>query len=274
MDQIRIQNLEVFGNHGVFPEETKLGQKFLVNAKLFMNTRQAGVEDDLNNSVNYGTICHEITDYFKKHTFHLIEAVAEHLAAHLLTDYPLIREIELEIVKPWAPIGLPLDQVSVCIHRAWHQAYISFGSNMGERASNIRGGIEALSKAGGCHVTKISDLIVTKAYGVTQQDDFLNGCLELETLLDPLELLMVLHEIESAAGRERLLHWGPRTLDLDILFFDKEIIETKDLIIPHVDMQNRLFVLQPLCQIAPNYRHPIQNRTMTELLYELQKRGE
>ena len=94
-----------------------------------------------------------------------------------------------------------------------------------------------------------------------EQEDFLNGCLELETLLTPQELLEELHRIEQEAGRERKIHWGPRTLDLDILFYDKELIETEDLIIPHVDLENRYFVLKPLAEIAPNFRHP-----MTQML--------
>lgn len=93
---------------------------------------------------------------------------------------------------------------------------------------------------------QVSELLVTKPYGGVEQEDFLNGCLELETLLTPQELLEELHRIEQEAGRERKIHWGPRTLDLDILFYDKELIETEDLIIPHVDLENRYFVLKPL----------------------------
>lgn len=79
MDRIKIQNLEVFGHHGVFSEETKLGQKFLVNATLYTNTRAAGYSDDLEKSINYGEVCHFITGYMQNHTFKLIEAVAEHM---------------------------------------------------------------------------------------------------------------------------------------------------------------------------------------------------
>ena len=77
-----------------------------------------------------------------------------------------------------------------------------------------------------------------------------------------------MHEIEANAGRERLIHWGPRTLDLDILFYDRELIEEDDLVIPHIDMQNRRFVLEPLAQIAPNFRHPILKKTVKEMLDE------
>lgn len=270
MDEIRIKGLEVFAHHGVFKEETTLGQKFCVNATLFLSTREAGLDDELEKSINYGIVCKEITDFLTTNTFQLLEAAVEHLAASLLMKYRMIKQLDIEIEKPWAPVGLPIQTVSVKISRKWHKAYLSFGSNMGERASYIRGGIEALGHAGGCQVTKVSDLFVTKAYGLTSQDDFLNGCLELDTLLSPEELLMVLHQIEAESGRERFVHWGPRTLDLDIIFYDREVYDSDDLMIPHVDMANREFVLQPLSQLIPNYRHPILNKTVLELYQQLQ----
>lgn len=81
---------------------------------------------------------------------------------------------------------------------------------------------------------------------------------------------MQLHQIEAEAGRERTIRWGPRTLDLDILLYDRALIEEEDLIIPHVDMENRWFVLKPLSEIAPNLRHPISNKTILQMLQELE----
>ena len=271
MDQIRINGLEVYANHGVFEEEKKLGQKFIVNCVLYLDSRQAGLSDELEKSIHYGEVCSEITKFMAKNTYSLIEAVAEYVAADLFMKFDLIREIDLEIVKPWAPIGLPVQSVSVAIHRAWTKVYLSFGSNMGDRLRHIRSGIDALGKVGGCRILKISDYIVTKAYGYTEQDDFLNGCLEMETLLEPEELLFVLNQIEEGEDRERLIHWGPRTLDLDILFYGNQIIETEKLVIPHVDLQNRQFVLAPMAQLAPYFRHPVLGTTMKDLLDQLDK---
>ena len=117
MDKIKIKDLEVFANHGVFPEETVLGQKFLVSCAIHLNTRKAGITDLLDESVNYGTICHLIKDEMEKNTFKLIESVAEHLAETVLESDPRIRQVDLEIKKPWAPIALPLDTASVEISR-------------------------------------------------------------------------------------------------------------------------------------------------------------
>ena len=101
---------------------------------------------------------------------------------------------------------------------------------------------------------------------LVEQDDFLNGCLELKTLLSPEELLESIHEIEKNAGRERVIHWGPRTLDLDILLYDDLVLEREELCIPHVEMHKRKFVLEPLHEIAPYKRHPVYGKTVREML--------
>lgn len=115
-----------------------------------------------------------------------------------------------------------------------------------------------------------TDYLVTEPYGGVEQDVFLNGALKLRTLLTPEELLDRLHELEQAAHRERIVHWGPRTLDLDILLYDQMIIDTPVLHVPHIDMENRDFVLIPLTKLAPYYRHPVLNKTISQLLKELQ----
>ena len=181
-----------------------------------------------------------------------------------------MRAIRLEIKKPWAPIRLPLKTVSVEIERAKHTAYIALGSNMGDREKLITDAVKKLDSVRGCTVKRVSDLIETPPYGVTDQEDFLNGCLELETLLTPRELLAELNRIEAEAGRERIVHWGPRTLDLDIIFYDDMTVQEKDLCIPHVEMHKRKFVLEPLSQIAPYKRHPVYGKTVTEMLGELE----
>ena len=240
MDQIKIENLEIFANHGVYPEENRLGQKFLVSCILYVDTRKAGKTDDLEASVNYGTISHLIKEKMEEKNYRLIEAV-----------------------------GLPLETVSVKIERCWNEAFIALGSNMGDKKKYIENAVEELKNEKLCRVLKVSKLIGTEPYGVTDQDEFLNGALKMETLLTPHELLELLHRIEQEAGRKRIRRWGPRTLDLDIIFYGDQIIEEDDLCIPHIDMQNREFVLGPMCEIAPHKRHPVLKETMTEMLVKL-----
>ena len=266
MDKIKIKNLEIFGNHGVFPEENVLGQKFVISATLYTDTREAGKTDDLTKSIHYGEVSHFIRKFVEEHTFKLLETVAERLAEALLLETPGLQKVSLEIKKPWAPIGLPLETVSVEIERQWHTAYVALGSNMGDKRAYLRLGVEGLRETKGCQLLAVSEFITTAPYGVTEQDDFLNGALKLRTLLTPHELLDRLHEIEQEAGRERVLRWGPRTLDLDILLYDDLVLDEENLHIPHIEMHKRDFVLKPLCQIAPYARHPVYNRTAEELL--------
>ncbi len=269
LDEIRIEDLEVFANHGVFPEENVLGQKFLVSAVLYTDTRRAGRTDDLTASIHYGEVCAFIDRYLREHTFKLLERAAESLAEELLLNTQNLRKVRIEIKKPWAPVGLPLKTVSVSIEREWHDVIIALGSNMGDREGYLNGAVEKLNAVRGCRVKKVSDFIETPPYGVTDQEDFLNGCLEMETLMYPHELLDELHRIEKEAGRERIIRWGPRTLDLDIIFYDDMILQDDDLCIPHVEMHKREFVLKPLCGIAPYKRHPVTGKTVKEMLDEV-----
>lgn len=268
-DEIRIENLQVFANHGVFPEETKLGQKFFISATLYTDTRLAGKTDELEFSTHYGEVSQFMTNFLQEHTYKLIEAACENLAEELLLNYPLLAGVSLELKKPWAPVGLPLDTVSVRIQRFWHTAYIALGSNMGDKKAYLDRAVEELDQKQGCKVEQVSGYITTAPYGGVEQDDFLNGCLRLSTLLGPEELLAAIHEIESAAGRKREIRWGPRTLDLDILLYDDSVYDSKSLTIPHAEMHLRDFVLEPLSEIAPWVRHPILGKNVRELLDEL-----
>ena len=269
-DQIKITDLEVFANHGVFPEENKLGQKFLVSAVLYTDTRKAGKTDDLTASIPYGEVSAFITKYMKEHTYQLLERVAETLAEEMLKSISGLCKIDLEIKKPWAPVGLPLKTVSVKISREWHTTYIALGSNIGDSETYLNEAVEKIGQIPTCTVEKVSSYLVTEPYGVTDQPDFLNACLKMRTLLYPEELLKELNRIEKEAGRERIIHWGPRTLDLDILLYDDIVLEEEDLCIPHVEMHKRSFVLEPLAEIAPYKRHPVYGKTVREMLEEIQ----
>lgn len=271
MDKIKINNLEVYCNHGVFKEENVLGQKFLVSVVLYVDTREAGLKDNLKQSIHYGEICQFIDQFMRQNTYQLIEAAAENLAMNLLLNRDNLLQIDLEIKKPWAPIGLPLDTVAVEISRKWHTAYIALGSNLGDTKKYLDDAISKLNENQNCRVNKVSSYITTSPYGNVEQDDFLNACLELQTLLTPNELLDFLHEIEQQAKRERIIKWGPRTLDLDIIMYDDLIMSEPNLILPHIEMHKRDFVLEPLAQIAPYKRNPVNHKMVIEMLEDLEK---
>ena len=146
MDVIKIRDLEIYGHHGVMKEENVLGQKFLVSLALYTDTRAAGESDNLADSVNYAEVSYLVKEQMEKETYRLIEAAAEQLAKKILLKFPLVKKVEVEIKKPWAPILLPLDTVSVSITRGWETAYLSIGSNMGDRKAYLEAAIEELKK--------------------------------------------------------------------------------------------------------------------------------
>lgn len=270
MDEIHIEGLKIYAYHGVYAQENETGQDFYVNAVLYTDIREAGRQDALALSTDYGEVCHFINDFLKLHTFKLIETMAEKTAEQILLRFPLIRSLDLEIRKPQAPIGLPFSCVSVKLHRGWHRAYVAVGSNMGDKYAYIEEALQDMRENKNIRNFRASGLIETKPYGeVKEQEDFVNGVVEFDTLFTPKELLELLHDLEQKAGRERKIHWGPRTLDLDIVFYDDLILDTESLTIPHSDMHNRSFVLEPLCELAPCKRHPLLHKTVAELLQDI-----
>jgi 2-amino-4-hydroxy-6-hydroxymethyldihydropteridine diphosphokinase len=147
--------------------------------------------------------------------------------------------------------------------------YLSLGSNVGEREKQLAAAIERLDAAG-VHVLRKSSVYETEPQDLRDQPWFLNLVLEVETKLSPIQLLTAIQDIEESMGRKRDVPKGPRSIDIDILLFHTALVETKDLQIPHPRLAQRRFVLEPLAELAPDLRHPQSNRTMRDLLRDVQ----
>ncbi|MBI4008413.1 MAG: 2-amino-4-hydroxy-6-hydroxymethyldihydropteridine diphosphokinase [Planctomycetes bacterium] len=149
------------------------------------------------------------------------------------------------------------------------KAYLGLGSNLGNREKNLKDCIKKIKTLKGIKLLSASRFYETEPAGGPPQPKYLNAAIAIETHLSPRKLLKRLQEVESSSGRLRDVKWGARTLDIDILLYDNQIVTDDDLIIPHIMMHERLFVLKPLCEIAANVKHPILNKTITKLMYDI-----
>jgi 2-amino-4-hydroxy-6-hydroxymethyldihydropteridine diphosphokinase len=147
-----------------------------------------------------------------------------------------------------------------------HIAYIGIGSNLGDKVAQCARAITEILRVDQHKLLAKSSLFKTKPIGYTSQDCFINGVIKIETDLDPLELLQALKNIECQLGRKETFRWGPRVIDLDILFFDEKEIQVDQLQIPHPHLQERQFVLIPLAEIDRNLIHPVLKKSIGELL--------
>lgn len=146
---------------------------------------------------------------------------------------------------------------------AMHDIYVAFGANLGDRAATLRAARDRLPPA--VQVARSSSLYQTPPWGVLDQPPFLNAVCHARTALPPGELLAYLKAVERTLGRKDAPRWGPRAIDLDILFFDSLILDTPTLRIPHPLLHQRAFVLIPLREIAPTLRHPVLGSTIAAL---------
>ena len=146
--------------------------------------------------------------------------------------------------------------------------YLGIGSNLGDRQANCAQAIEHL-KDKGIKVTKVSSMHETEPWGLKEQPKFINMAAEAETSLSPEELLTALKDIEKTMGRKDALRWGPRIIDIDILFYDDIVISMEHLEIPHPLLHTRDFVLAPLSEIAADKMHPVLGKSIGQLKEEL-----
>lgn len=249
---IKINNLQIDAIHGVLEEEKKNPQPFIFNVEIHLNYLKAAKTDDLNNTLSYCDVMQFINDFTKGNSFNLIETLAYRCALSLMLKFSQIEQIDLEVEKPLAPYPLKFKSVATKVSLSWHTAYLSLGSNLGNREAHLKDAIKKLNDEDEIIVTKESSLYSNPPYGGVATEEFINQAIEIKTLLNPLDLLDKINAIEAELGRVRDVHWGNRTIDIDIVFYDNITMNTERLTIPHKDYKNRDFVLVPLSQIAPH----------------------
>lgn len=267
MDTIKVQGIEFFAYHGLFEEEAKNGQKFIIDCEFKLDT--SGCREKIEKTVHYGEVTMDIVKFATENRYDLLEALANDLVKYILQKYSLMEELMLTIHKPSAPIPTTFSDVSLAVSRKRTTVFLGIGSNLGEKKEYL----DMVSREIEIHkhmkLISKSEYVTTPPYGVTDQPDFLNGVIKLETYLTATELLQFTQELEKKSGRVRTRRWGERTLDIDILFYGSEVIYTEELKIPHPELQLRTFVLEPLCEIEPYFIHPVLKVNIDSLLRTL-----
>lgn len=263
-DQIRLDCIRVSGTIGVLQEEQQRAQPFEVDLVLDVDIAAAGHSDDLTQSVDYGApiaIAHRIVST-ERHQ--LLERVATRIAEDVLA-LDGVEAVQVTVRKLKVPVPEDVASSAVSIRRErvdsrrpprrWSVAYLALGSNLGDRRQHLRQAIERLPfdrHDGGLRVTGCSGVYETDPVGgPDDQGAYLNLALEVETTLDPFQLLDRCLATELAGGRDRSVRWGPRTIDVDLLLYGDVRIESPELTLPHPRMWERRFVLEPLSDIAP-----------------------
>lgn len=274
MDKLVIKDLEVFGYRGVHPHEDKEGEKFVISAELLLDLKLAGITDRISNTINSVSLCRKLEEQFSNNTHKLMERSAEELATYILLNYGMVRHVSLTLKKPWAPVGRNVEYVGVEIEREWRDAYIGLGSNIEDRLGYISSALEAIDNSDLTRVVDLSPVYETAPVGVTDQPSFLNAVVKVQTLLPPRSLITILLSFEKSLKRVRKKRWGPRTIDLDILFFDGLITSFEEVVVPHPRLHKRMFVVKPLSDVAPYFLHPVLNERVIQTLEKLKEKGE
>ena len=267
-DKIFVSNLCLVGKHGVLPEEQILGQKFYLDIEVTADARLASAEDDYTNAVCYASLCDLAAEVSDAGPYQLLETFAERVIAAILDRFVIASAAKVRIRKPGAPINASFDTVGVELTRKRMQRVaFGLGGNIGDSASLIRAAIAFLEAEDAIDISAVSSFYETAPWGNEDQDRFVNACALGSTSLSPHEVLRVCKAIEVQLGRTPGERWGPRLIDIDLLFLSDEVVETIALTLPHPEILNRAFVLKPLAEIAGDY--VVAGKAVTEALADL-----
>lgn len=250
-DKIFVTNLCLVGRHGVMEEERVLGQRFFLDIEVTTDARRASANDDYKKAICYATLCELATKVSDDGPYLLIETFAERVITAILERFPTVTEARVRIRKPGAPIPASFDTVGVELARKrMHRVGFGFGSNVGDRVSKIRAAIAYLEAEEEIEILNVSSFYETAPWGKEDQDPFINACAIGQTSLTPHEVLRACKAIEVQLGRTPGERWGPRLIDVDLLYLGDEEISTIALTVPHPELLKRAFVLVPLAEIA------------------------
>ncbi len=268
MDEIRLPELHFWGRHGVYAQEKAEAQEFVLSVGLFCDLRPAGESDALSDSVDYSEIYRQLKALVEEESFSLLEALAAACLKKIFT-HPQVARARISVCKLRADMGDTQVPAAVeLLRRRPLTAYLGLGANLGDCRATLSRAAELLLAAPGVFSLRRSPLYLSAPLGKTDQADFWNAAVALETDLEPEELLALCQRIEMELGRVRREMNGPRTLDIDILLYGDDQWQTPRLVLPHPRLTERAFALLPLFDLAPELYIPGRG-PLAEFLPEL-----
>lgn len=271
-DTVSVLGLRARGRHGVLPEEAVLGQEFVVDVTLHLDTADAAAGDDLDRTVDYGSLAAEVVAVVVGPSVALVETLAQRVADVCLARARVDR-VDVTVHKPQAPIQVPFDDVVVRISRARRprRVVLSLGSNLGDRLQALELALARL-EASGLPVEMVSPVYETDPVGGPQQDAYLNAVAVVRTGLSLPSVLARTQAVEALGGRIRDVRWGPRTIDVDIVAAGEETLLDPVCLVPHPRAHGRVFVLAPWSDVDPGATIP-GHGPVAELLQTLDRMG-
>ncbi|MBP1757434.1 MAG: 2-amino-4-hydroxy-6-hydroxymethyldihydropteridine pyrophosphokinase, partial [Firmicutes bacterium] len=210
---------------GVFAQEKLQPQPVELDVVLQTLPLLACKTDNLDQTISYADVFEQVREVVETSRFELVERLAGHVAEKLLRTHASLMTVEIEVRKPKAPIEGIFQSAGIAITRCradydlFSTAYLSLGANLGDRLETLQAAVQLLGGHPQVRLPRISSVYETTPVGLLDQPDFLNLAMRIETTLDPFQLLKLCQQIEARFQRERRVHWGPRTLDIDLLTY-------------------------------------------------------
>src|SRR6056297_260792 len=256
-DRIEISALRVVTIVGALPHEREIPQPLQVDLSLEVDLADAGRTDELGDTVHYGLVADQVTAVVAEAKDVLLERLAARVAEEVLS-FDRVDAVDVTLTKLRPPLAVDAATTSVSLRRTRAtldvtarpacRAFIALGSNLGDREGYLRGALAEL----GTVVAESQVYETDPVGGPDEQGPYLNMVVEVETTLDPFAMLRRCRRIEAEAMRQRVVRWGPRTLDVDMILYEGVTIQSEELTLPHPRFAERRFVLAPLAEIAPD----------------------
>ena len=286
MFKIIIKNLNLFGYHGVKESEKKDGQNFCFNIEILLNKNSFLNSDNLENTLNYSQVIRILKNINSNQRFNLLETLSQTIANRIMEISSLIEKVSVRVEKTSPPIKENLESVGVeyvlvrkgtegreedkfegsevkssnfensKVKSGEVDVYMSLGSNIGDRENNLRKAVDLISRNPNIEVLAVSSIYETEPMYYKDQDYFYNIVLKARVNgeISPFEMMGFLKGIEFGFGSKKDKRYGPRIIDIDLLYYGEIVIESEFLTVPHPGIEERKFVLVPLSEIAPEFK--------------------